>query len=54
MTWNQDFSGRSLLQIFLAPASLADKDADGLSQLKVPTVALTTTISSGSLDDARN
>ena len=50
----QDFSGCSSLAIFSAPASHANKDADGLSHLDVPGPPMTRDLSSGSLDDARN
>ena len=50
----QDFSGCSSLMIFSAPASHANKDADGLSHLDVPGSPMTRDLSSGSLDDARN
>lgn len=50
----QDFSGCSSPMIFSAPASHANKDADGLSHLDVPGPPMTRDLSSGSLDDARN
>ena len=50
----QDFSGRSSLLIFSAPAFHANKNADRLSHLEVPSPPMTRGLSSGFLDDARN
>ena len=40
--------------IFSAPASHANKDADGLSHLEVPKSPMTRDPGSGFLDDVRN